>query len=1078
MVRADVASNLTWSGNDTPSPIETLASASVTRRPPPPPPPSPPCSSTGNVVEQTWDAGGYGGSCTCPDGQVYGAGDNKDSCGSLACVGGTAGTCNYRSGEWSNRKVTCGCESTPPPSASDLPDPPKPVTAQLWLLSSSPGWTCSEPPCAADYEAFGQPDVVLRTEAVEHDFAGQQVQAGLASRWSGRFRAPKTGDCYLTLSTGSPTASAVLLLDRAVAAKTSSAQTVSLRTVSLISNQWHTFELLHHDSANSPAKLSARLHCPGIPGDAFPINAADLSPRRRNRAYNPWPAWPADPANTTAVSRPVDLVAGQRYWMHLECTEVERGSSSCGVGTRIHTSAAPGAAALASAARRWLPRVHRGTDEEQSVRCADIVDKAECCAAIDKDGDVCVPAVTAFANGATCAGWLALQTAGSAATDDVAACPPQRDAATQAARPRTKLARGVACSSLTDRVACCSTTDGRREDATHENAPCVPAVTAFASGAVCESASHIFASEVMLEDLTALPPSPPPYDLSRFGQAQNAASCAELGGEAPLASQFGEEASVMHDVQQVTLSQAAPTRLTQQMTFTVLDCPAMTDCVGGDFQQLQGSVTLQHHGRSSTPLSLKATATEIASAVGGLRDSTYSELVVSSIATTNSTVVWTLELTTPWAACSSQLESRPLFSAQISAKVTVDSVITAGSSCLDGGVDISLSGGDAPPVFLPWDATADAASIVLNTLVQAETDAHGVYVTRAGDGHSTASFTVTFLGGGFRPRLHVVSSAAHPLMKRTYAADYASSSTSADVTLTAERVASGGIELLPIPGRLLSAPTDQPAVRLRLGSQSTARCAAPNWEALHVGCFSTFADGYSYADAFAGAPGSARNFTDGFSLERCAHHCSVAATAAAFAAEVDVCTCLSAQTLASAQDHPAPASNCSATCSYEDAELGSQLCGNAAPFSMASIYRLPVSLSTSGSDLPCSFFFDSGATPTLTAASTAQAATNTSLTLTGTGFAGGSGPPTVEVCNGNVCRVDSHTATSITCTMPDCPDAPSTSPIRACFTVNTRRFPGSPEPAGRGNSSLRLPQSECELLASWWHISGNHDSRS
>ena len=193
----------------------------------------------------------------------------------------------------------------------------------------------------------------------------------------------------------------------------------------------------------------------------------------------------------------------------------------------------------------------------------------------------------------------------------------------------------------------------------------------------------------------------------------------------------------MHDVQQVTLSQAAPTRLTQQMTFTVLDCPAMTDCVGGDFQQLQGSVTLQHHGRSSTPLSLKATATEIASAVGGLRDSTYSELVVSSIATTNSTVVWTLELTTPWAACSSQLESPPLFSAQISAKVTVDSVITAGSSCLDGGVDISLSGGDAPPVFLPWDATADAASIVLNTLVQAETDAHGVYVTRAGDGHST-----------------------------------------------------------------------------------------------------------------------------------------------------------------------------------------------------------------------------------------------------------------------------------------------------------------------------------------------------
>ena len=97
----------------------------------------------------------------------------------------------------------------------------------------------------------------------------------------------------------------------------------------------------------------------------------------------------------------------------------------------------------------------------------------------------------------------------------------------------------------------------------------------------------------------------------------------------------------------------------------------------------------------------------------------------------------------------------------------------------------------------------------------------------------------------------MVSSAAH-LTKRTYAADYSSSSTSADVSLTVERVAAGGIELRPIPGRYLSAPIDQPAVRLRLGSQSTARCAAPNWVALHVGCFSTFAEGYSYTDAFAG----------------------------------------------------------------------------------------------------------------------------------------------------------------------------------------------------------------------------------
>jgi len=52
--------------------------------------------------------GGHGGSCTCPDGQVYQVGDNNDFCGSLACIGGTPGTCNAHTGEWSNNKVICG----------------------------------------------------------------------------------------------------------------------------------------------------------------------------------------------------------------------------------------------------------------------------------------------------------------------------------------------------------------------------------------------------------------------------------------------------------------------------------------------------------------------------------------------------------------------------------------------------------------------------------------------------------------------------------------------------------------------------------------------------------------------------------------------------------------------------------------------------------------------------------------------------------------------------------------------------------------------------------------------------------
>ena len=62
----------------------------------------------GNVVIEPADGvGGWGGACTCPNGETYQVGDNNDRCDSLACVGGTSGTCNSKGGPWSNRKVIC-----------------------------------------------------------------------------------------------------------------------------------------------------------------------------------------------------------------------------------------------------------------------------------------------------------------------------------------------------------------------------------------------------------------------------------------------------------------------------------------------------------------------------------------------------------------------------------------------------------------------------------------------------------------------------------------------------------------------------------------------------------------------------------------------------------------------------------------------------------------------------------------------------------------------------------------------------------------------------------------------------------
>lgn len=48
-----------------------------------------------NVYEKVPSGvGGWGGTCTCPDGRAYAVGDNWDSCGSLACIGGTPSACN------------------------------------------------------------------------------------------------------------------------------------------------------------------------------------------------------------------------------------------------------------------------------------------------------------------------------------------------------------------------------------------------------------------------------------------------------------------------------------------------------------------------------------------------------------------------------------------------------------------------------------------------------------------------------------------------------------------------------------------------------------------------------------------------------------------------------------------------------------------------------------------------------------------------------------------------------------------------------------------------------------------------
>ena len=81
-----------------------------------------------NVVTEgdTEAVGTWGGTCTCPDGQMYLVGDRKDKCGSLACIGGVSGLCNHYASSWAHRSVRCAAAVLvpPPPSSSPLPPPP------------------------------------------------------------------------------------------------------------------------------------------------------------------------------------------------------------------------------------------------------------------------------------------------------------------------------------------------------------------------------------------------------------------------------------------------------------------------------------------------------------------------------------------------------------------------------------------------------------------------------------------------------------------------------------------------------------------------------------------------------------------------------------------------------------------------------------------------------------------------------------------------------------------------------------------------------------------------------------------
>jgi len=65
-----------------------------------------------NIYRREVSVGGWGGICTCPNGEVYEVGDNFDNCKTLACEGGAPGECRAGGINSANEgmKVTCGAQ--------------------------------------------------------------------------------------------------------------------------------------------------------------------------------------------------------------------------------------------------------------------------------------------------------------------------------------------------------------------------------------------------------------------------------------------------------------------------------------------------------------------------------------------------------------------------------------------------------------------------------------------------------------------------------------------------------------------------------------------------------------------------------------------------------------------------------------------------------------------------------------------------------------------------------------------------------------------------------------------------------
>ena len=208
-----------------------------------------------------------------------------------------------------------------------------------------------------------------------------------------------------------------------------------------------------------------------------------------------------------------------------------------------------------------------------------------------------------------------------------------------------------------------------------------------------------------------------------------------------------------------------------------------------------------------------------------------------------------------------------------------------------GFLDFSTS----PVASVPHNASAwEAANILSEAMSAEDPSSMGVAVfADSANGNGRATWHITFLSDGFADQLTVSSRDVN--------------GASSPVVLSEVSIP-GGIDVNPIIGPYIVAPSATPVVSLRVGGQTSAHCATPDWESLRLGCFNDGSLVHRNPAVFAG----------GLSVARCALHCASYEAFAVLA--TDMCACLDVLPGDTAEFER---SWCSKACSGD----ASQLCG-------------------------------------------------------------------------------------------------------------------------------------------------------